>query len=89
MPVKKGKSITGKYYKDVVLKKLKRYCQKRRPATGFKHFHENICCGYSLEVPQRSTANEYPQHMFSWRNEKNINTLWLKKKNRAMLTVII
>ena len=24
VPVKKGKSITGKYYKDVVLKKLKK-----------------------------------------------------------------
>ena len=33
VPVKKGKSITGKYYKDVVLKKLKKYYQKRRPAT--------------------------------------------------------
>ena len=42
--VKKGKSITGKYYKDVVLKKLKKYYQKRRPATGFKHvrlLHDN------------------------------------------------
>ena len=37
VPVKKGKSITGKYYKDVVVKKLKKYYQKRRPATGFKH----------------------------------------------------
>ena len=37
VPVKKGKSITGKYYKDVVLKKLKKYYQKRHPATGFKH----------------------------------------------------
>ena len=37
VPVKKGKSIAGKYYKDVVLKKLKKYYQKRRPATGFKH----------------------------------------------------
>ena len=36
VPVKKGKSITGKYYKDVALKKLKKYYQKRRPATGFK-----------------------------------------------------
>ena len=34
VPVKKGKSITGKHYKDVVLKKLKKYYQKRRPATG-------------------------------------------------------
>ena len=37
VPVKKGKSITGKYYKDVVLKKLKKYYQKRLPDTGFKH----------------------------------------------------
>ena len=44
VPVKKGKSITGKYYKDVVLKKLKKYYQKRCPATGFKHvrlLHDN------------------------------------------------
>jgi hypothetical protein len=44
VPVKKGKSITGKYYKDVVLKKLKKYYQKRRPVTGLKHIrllHDN------------------------------------------------
>ena len=44
VPVKKGKSITGKHYKDVVLKKLKKYYQKRRPATVFKHvclLHDN------------------------------------------------
>ena len=44
VPVKRGKSITRKYYKDVVLKKLKKYYQKRRPATGFKHvrlLHDN------------------------------------------------
>ena len=34
VPVKKGKSITGKYYKDY--KYYKKYFQKRRPATGFK-----------------------------------------------------
>jgi hypothetical protein len=34
VPVKKGKSITGKYFKDVVLKKLKKYYKKRRPVTG-------------------------------------------------------
>ena len=28
---------------------------------------------YSLEVPQRGTFNEYPQHMFSSRNKKNID----------------
>ena len=44
VPVKKGKSITRKYYKDIVLKKLKTYYQTRRPATGFKHvrlLHDN------------------------------------------------
>ena len=32
------------------------------------------CCGYSLEAPcgGGGTSNEYPQHMFSWRNKKNI-----------------
>ena len=33
---------------------------------NFLFLHENICCGYSLEVPQWGTSNEYPQHMFSW-----------------------
>ena len=41
----------------------------------FLFLHKNICCGYSLEVPQRGTSNEYPQHTFSWRNKKNINTV--------------
>ena len=27
---------------------------------------------YSLEVPHQDTSNEYPQHMFLWRNKKNI-----------------
>ena len=36
MPVEKGKNITGKYYKDIVLKKPKKY-PKRRPVTDFKH----------------------------------------------------
>ena len=37
VPVKKGKSITGKYYKDILLKKLKKYYQKWCHTTGFKH----------------------------------------------------
>ena len=41
--------------------------------------HKNICCGYSLEAPRRGTSKEYPQHMFSSRNKKNIDTFWLKK----------
>ena len=27
---------------------------------------------YSLEVPQGGASNEYPQHMFLWRNKKII-----------------
>ena len=38
-----------------------------------------ICCGYSLEVPQRGTSYEYPQHTFSYRNKKNIGTFQMKK----------
>ena len=53
VPVKKGKSITGKYYKDVVLKKLKKYYQKRRPVTGFKYvrlLHDNAPAHTSATV---------------------------------------
>ena len=42
--MKKGNSITGMYYKDIVLLKLKKYYQKLRPTTGFKHvrlLHDN------------------------------------------------
>ena len=45
----------------------------------FLFLHENTCCGYSLEAPQQGASNEYPQHMFSWRNKKNINTFGLKE----------
>ena len=38
----------------------------------FLFSHKNICCGYSLEAPQRGASNEYPQHMFLRRNKKNI-----------------
>ena len=30
---------------------------------------------YSLEAPQQGASNEYPQHMFSSRNKKNI--MWI------------
>ena len=40
--------------------------------------HKNICCGYSLESPRRALesprrgdSNEYPQHVFLWRNKQN------------------
>ena len=34
---------------------------------------------YSLEVPWQGTSIEYPQDMFSWINNENINTLGWKK----------
>ena len=45
----------------------------------FLFLNENISCGYSLEVPCRGASNEYPQHMFSSINKKNIDIFWLKK----------
>lgn len=44
IPVQKGKSVTGRYYRDVVLKKLKKYYQKRRSVSGYRHarlLHDN------------------------------------------------
>ena len=40
----------------------------------FLFLHESICCEYWLEAPQGGggASNEYPQHMFSCRNKKNI-----------------
>ena len=70
VPVEKGKSITGKYYKDVVLKKLKKYYQKRCPATGFKHFrllHDNAPAHTSAIVTaflkkEKVTVLPYPPY---------------------------
>ena len=45
----------------------------------FLFLHKNICCGCSLEVPQWGASNEYPQHMFSWRNKKDITIFRMKK----------
>ena len=41
--------------------------------------HENICCGHSFEEALQGASNEYPQHMFSWRNKKNIDSFLLEK----------
>ena len=30
-----------------------------------------MSCGCSLEVPRRGASNEYPQHMFVWRDNHN------------------
>ena len=33
---------------------------------------------YSLEAPLWGASNEYPQHMFSWRNEKKYKYFWVE-----------
>ena len=38
----------------------------------FLSLHKNIHFWYSLEGPYLGASNEYPQHLFSWRNKKNI-----------------
>ena len=46
---------------------------------SFLFRYKNICCGYS--APQWGASNEYLQHMFSWRNKKNINSFrWKRRK---------
>ena len=50
-------------------------------------FHENICCGYSLEAPRWGASNEYPKQMFPWRNKKNISN-FLSWKNVANLVLL-
>ena len=39
----------------------------------------HVCCGYSLEAPRRGASNEYPQHMYSLRNKKDISIFRMKK----------
>ena len=40
---------------------------------------------YSLEAPQRGAFNEYPQHMFSLRNKKDISSFRMKKVSYLLL----
>ena len=37
IPVPKGRTVSGKFYKNVVLRKLKNYYKSRRPKTGLKY----------------------------------------------------
>ena len=85
VPVKKGKSITGKYYEDVVLKKLKKYYQKRRPATGFKHVrlpHDNAPAHTSTIV----TAFLKKEQEFRGRHHR---TCWRKSHRSLNQNVVI
>ena len=53
----------------------------------FLFLDENICCWYSLEAPRRGTSNEYPQHMFSLRNKKDISSFRMKKVPYLLLCI--
>ena len=55
----------------------------------FLFLYKYIWCGYSLEVPPRGTSNEYQQHMFSWRNKKDISIFWMKKALYLLLCVLV
>ena len=74
-------SYWGKYqyffhYKNKSIQMYwKLYHQKMkiiRWKTDISHIStQNIDCGYSLELPQWGSSNEYPQSMFLSRNKKN------------------
>ena len=47
---------------------------------SFLFSHKDIGCGYSLEMPEQGTSNEYPQHVFCGEiRRKNISNFWLLK----------
>ena len=53
---------------------LKFYHKKKFSNKISDIFHisvQNINCGYSLDLPQQGSSNEYPQSMFLSRNKKN------------------
>ena len=43
---------------------------------------------YSLEAPHQGASNEYPQHIFLWRNKKDINTFGMKKASYQELCLL-
>ena len=45
----------------------------------FLFLQENICCGYPQDVPHVFIGEML---LFSWRNKKNIKTLFEKKKKK-------
>ena len=43
----------------------------------FLFLPKNIWCGYSLQAPWQGASNEYPQHVFLWRNKKTTISMLL------------
>ena len=44
---------------------------------------------FSLEAPHQGASNEYPQHMFSWSNKKDISIFRMKKAPYLLLCKIV
>ena len=67
--------------------------ENKKSTQKYRYFflilHNNICCGCSLEAPRGGASNEYPQHMFSWRNIIWIFLLWKSIWTKANLRVNI
>ena len=56
IPVPKGRTVTGKFYKNVVLRKLKNNYKSRRPKTGLKCvrlLHDNLEAIYTMYIASR------------------------------------
>ena len=63
-------------YKEVVV-----YITLDKRVSG-KYFSYFSIKAYIVGTQYQGAFNEYPQCMLSWRNKKNINNFWLKKKTR-------
>ena len=56
------------YQQFIVQKSALSVAKRRYLENVFLYLHENIGCGYSLEVPHWDASNENPKHMFLWKN---------------------
>ena len=67
----------GEHYENMPIQIYRKFHLQKLENFQIKNsdiFHisaQNIDCGYSLELPQRGSSNEYPQSMFLSRNKKN------------------
>ena len=65
IPVPKGKTVTAKFYKNVVLRRLKKYYKTRHLKTGLKHLthlHDNAQAHLVTEFfePEKVTVLPHP-----------------------------
>ena len=50
----------------------------------FSYFSKKICCGYSLEAPQRGASNEYHNIFFRAEISKHSHTFFTETKKRLI-----